>query len=42
MIEIMQKLGPVRSNLGFIGAPVLGPGWVLGRDLDPKLGFAEV
>jgi hypothetical protein len=28
--------------LGFIGAPALGLGWVLGRDLRTKLGYAEV
>jgi hypothetical protein len=56
MIKIMQKLGRVGSELGFTGAPVLGPGWVwvtevrpgprlgwvLGRNLRPKLGYAEV
>lgn len=30
---------------GFSGAPVTGPGlglgWVLGRDLRPKMGYAE-
>jgi hypothetical protein len=42
MIEILRKLGRVGSKLGFTRALVLGPGWVLGRNFGPKLGFAEV
>ena len=38
----MYELGRIGSIFGFIGAPTLGPGWVLGRDLRPKLGYAEV
>jgi hypothetical protein len=36
------KVGSSWVLMGFIGAPALGPGWVLGRDLRPKLGYAEV
>jgi hypothetical protein len=28
--------------MDFIGGPVLGLGWVLGRDLQPNLGYADV
>ena len=38
----MQKLGRTGAILGFLGPQSLGLGWVLGRDLRPKLGRAEV
>jgi hypothetical protein len=36
------KVGSSWVLMGVIGALALGPGWVLGRDLRPKLGYAEV